>query len=207
MDDDYYSYVINWFNRWAHFYDVTDLFLFRVRERVVEIADPVEGSSVLDAATGTGKQAFAFARRGLDVTGLDLSESMLEVARRKNRCLNARFLHGDATDLPFDDGAFDVATVSFALHDMPPEARDGVLDEMVRVTRRGGTVVVIDYDLPRNRAMRFITYNFIKLYESKYYPGFTGYAIRDALEERGIEIERESPVLLGAGRIFKGRRS
>ncbi|MBU4175884.1 MAG: methyltransferase domain-containing protein [Actinobacteria bacterium] len=207
MDDEYYSYVINWFNRWAHFYDVTDLFLSGVREQVVEIADPVEGSTVLDVATGTGKQAFAFARRGLDVTGLDLSESMLGVARKKNRYTNARFLLGDATDLPFDDGTLDITTVSFALHDMPPEIREGLLDEMVRVTRRGGTVVVVDYDLPRNKAMSFIIYNFIKLYESRYYPEFTSYPLSDGLVRRGIEIETESTVLRGAGRVLKGKRT
>lgn len=207
MDDDYYAYIIGWFNRWAHLYDATDLFLSRVREWVVEIADPVENSKVLDVATGTGKQAFAFARRGLDVTGLDLSEGMLEVAWGKNRYLNARFLLGDATDLPFDNSTFDIATVSFALHDMPPEVREGLLDEMVRVTRRDGTIVVVDYDLPRNKAMRFITYNFIKLYESRYYPEFTGYPLRSALQGRGIEIEAESTVLRGAGRVLKGRRT
>lgn len=207
MDDEYYARILGFFDRWAHLYDVTDLLLSGVREQVVEIADPVEGSTVLDVATGTGKQAFAFARRGLDVTGLDLSERMLEVARKKNRYTNARFQLGDATDLPFDDGAFDITTVSFALHDIPLEVLEGLTDEMVRVTRRGGTVVVVDYDLPRNKAMRFIIYSSIKFFESSYYPGFIGYPLRSALQGRGIEIEADSTVLRGVGRVLKGKRT
>jgi demethylmenaquinone methyltransferase/2-methoxy-6-polyprenyl-1,4-benzoquinol methylase len=57
-------------------------------------------TNLLDVATGTGKQAFAFARRGFQVTGIDISEDMLRIARRKNRFPNLKLETGDATSLP-----------------------------------------------------------------------------------------------------------
>ncbi len=96
--------------------------------------------------------------------------------------------------------------MSFALHDIPLEVLEGLTDEMVRVTGRGGTIVVVDYDLPRNKAMRFVAYNSIKFIESSYYPGFIGYSLEDSLERRNVEIESELSVLRGIGRILKGKR-
>ena len=86
------------------------------------------------------------------VIGIDLSEAMLRVARRKNGLPNVTFQRADATALPFEDANFDAACVSFALHEMPATIRERVVREMARVTKVGGTVVVVDYALPRNRA-------------------------------------------------------
>jgi ubiquinone/menaquinone biosynthesis C-methylase UbiE len=64
----------------AFFYDVIVLPFFGLRDRVVSFANAKSGLKVLDVATGTGKQGFAFAKKGCDVTGVDLSEAMLKVA-------------------------------------------------------------------------------------------------------------------------------
>ena len=63
---------------------------------------------------------------------------MLRVANQKNKYENARFTAADATSVPFEDNHFDVACVSFALHDMPLTIREKVLKEMVRVTKSRG---------------------------------------------------------------------
>jgi len=116
------------------------------------------GSRVLDVATGTGNQALAFARQGYEVTGVDLSDEMLRVARGKDGCGRTTFINADASALPFGDCSFEVAAVSFALHDMPP-MREAALGELVRVTVPGGTVMVVDYEIPRDFVHRlFIRY-------------------------------------------------
>jgi len=175
----------------------------KLRYKVVDFADAPTGSRILDIATGTGKQAFAFAKKGYEVFGIDLSEEMLRVAKKNNTYKNVKFDVADATNLPFEDNSFDVSCVSFALHDMIPTIREKALKEMVRVTKPKGTIVIVDYSLPENKIRRFLFYNIAKLYEP-YYTEFIKYDLETQLKKSGMEIEEELPVLLGAGRIIKG---
>jgi len=154
-------------------------------------------------ATGTGKQAFAFARRGFNVVGVDLSEEMLAVAKRKNKYVNVKFEIADATNLSFEDDSFDASCVSFALHDMIPIIREKALKEMARVTKSNGTIIVVDYALPKNKLSRFFVYNIAKLYEP-YYSEFIKSDLEALLEKSGFQIRERLPVLFGAGRILKG---
>ena len=159
----------------------------------------------MDVATGTGKQAFAFAKRGYDVIGIDLSEAMLKVANKKNKFGNLKFEVADATNLRFEDNSFDISCMSFALHDMPLSIREKALQEMVRVTKTRGMIVIVDYALPKkNKISRFLIFHFVNLYEGKYYSNFVKSDLETLLRKTGIEIKEELPVLLGAGKILKG---
>lgn len=202
--EEYYSLVKNVFKLLAPFYDTATMPISGIRDKVVDFTNAKNGFRILDVGTGTGKQAFAFAKRGYDVTGIDLSEAMLRVANKKNKYENAGFLVADASNLPFKNGSFDVSSVSFALHDMLLPVREKALREMVRVTRREGMVVIVDYALPENRVSRFLIYHFVKLYEGKYYIEFIKSDLETLLGKSGIKITEELPVLLGAGRILKG---
>jgi demethylmenaquinone methyltransferase/2-methoxy-6-polyprenyl-1,4-benzoquinol methylase len=206
MDEEYYQYIKKWFNRWAPIYDIIDIPLSKVRDKVVDFTNARNDSRILDIATGTGKQAFAFAKNGYDVIGIDLSEDMLKIANKKNKYKNVRFEVADATNMPFENKYFDVSCVSFALHDMPLSIREKVLQEMVRVSKPKGIMVIVDYALPKNRICKYLTYHFVKSYESKYYPEFIKSDLEALLRKSGIEIKEELPVLLGAGRILKGTR-
>ena len=206
MDEEYYSYIRKFFGRWAPIYDIVDLFISGVRDKVVDFAGARNGSRILDVATGTGKQAFAFAKKGYNVIGIDLSEDMLKVANKKNKYKNVRFEVADATNIPFEDKYFDVACMSFTLHDMPLSIRDKVLKETVRVTKPKGNIMIVDYALPKNKIGKYLIYCFVKSYESKYYPEFIKSDIRTLIQNSGIEIENELPMLFGAGRILKGMR-
>lgn len=105
----------------------------------VDAARVEPGKHVLDVACGTGIVARTAADR-LDgsgtVTGLDLNDAMLTVARRVRPDLE--FRQGDAAALPFDDDAFDAITCQMALMFMPD--RKAVFDEMARVGRAGAFV-------------------------------------------------------------------
>ncbi len=159
---------------------------------------------MLDVATGTGKQAFAFAKKGYNVIGIDLSEDMLKIANKKNKHKSVKFEAADATSIPFEDKYFDVSCVSFSLHDMPFSIREKVLKEMVRVTRPEGIIVIVDYALPRNKVCKYFVYHFVKSYESKYYPEFIRSDLEGLLRKSKIEIKDELSVFLGAIRIVKG---
>lgn len=200
----YYSLVKRTFDTLAPFYDVVVIPLSRVRDKVVNFTEAKIGSKILDVATGTGKQAFAFAKRGYDVIGVDLSEVMLKVATKENRYGNLNFEVADATNLPFRDNGFDVSCVSFALHEMPLTIREKALKEMVRVTKPEGMIVIVDYALPENRAGRFLVYHFVRLWENKHYSKFVKSDLDTLLTNLQVKVKEELPVLLGAGRILKG---
>ena len=112
---------------------------------LVEDAGLTPGRRVLDVACGTGIVARTAADRlgpQLTVVGLDLNEAMLTVARRLRPDIEWR--QGDAAQLPFDDGSFDVVLCQSGLMFFPdvPQA----LREMARVVAPGGTVVAQVWD-------------------------------------------------------------
>ena len=115
------------------------------RERAVDLAQVGPGSRALDVATGTGDLAIAMAARGAEVEGLDFSERMLELARRKAPAI--RFEQGDALALPHADASFDAVTVGFGARNFADLERG--LREMARVTRPGGRVVVLEITTPQ----------------------------------------------------------
>ena len=106
---------------------------------------PAGDERVLDVGTGTGAVALALAPLVREVVGLDESEERLAHAR-EHAPANASFVAGDASSLPFERGAFDIATCVRTLHHMRrPEV---VLAELVRVTRLGGRLLVVDLLAP-----------------------------------------------------------
>ncbi len=203
-EKDYYSLTGKAWAMLAPFYDLIVTPLSGIRERVVNLTNAQKGSKILDVATGTGQQAFAFAKKDYEVIGVDLSEAMLNVAKKKNKYRNAKFEVADATNLPFEDNSFDVSSVSFALHEMPLSIREKVLKEMVRVTKQKGIIVVVDYDLPKNKLGRFLIYHFIALYEPEYYKNFIKSDLEALLNKNRIEVIEKKTVLHGVGRILWG---
>lgn len=112
--------------------------------RMVDIAQVASGDRILDVGCGTGVLARVAADRVGDdrVTGLDLNEGMLGVARR----LRPQFdwCQGDAVALPFADASYDVVMSQFAL--MYFGDRVAALKEMMRVLRPGGRLAVAVWD-------------------------------------------------------------
>ena len=103
------------------------------------------GDRVLDACCGTGDLALADEAAGGRVTGLDFSERMLERARRK--AASVEWVRGDVLELPFEDGAFDAATVGFGVRNVADLERG--LAELARVVRPGGRLGILEITQPR----------------------------------------------------------
>jgi demethylmenaquinone methyltransferase/2-methoxy-6-polyprenyl-1,4-benzoquinol methylase len=161
--------------------------------------DSKDKIKILDVCTGTGTQAFAFAKRGYEVMGIDLSEEMLRVANKKSKYENVRFMVADAAKMPFENDYFDCACISFGLHDMPHEVRHQVLDEMKRVSRK---IIVVDYQIPKNRLHRWLHVSFTSLYESKYYRDFAKRNLEELLREHGFRAVKEAYGLIDFVKIF-----
>lgn len=138
------------FDRIARVYDLMNQVMtvgmhHRWRERAVDLSGARTGSKVLDVATGTGDLAVALEARGADVVGMDFSEEMLELARRKAPAL--RFEWGNALDLGYEDASFDAATVGFGARNFA-DLEKGIA-EMARVVRPGGRVVILEITTPQ----------------------------------------------------------
>jgi demethylmenaquinone methyltransferase/2-methoxy-6-polyprenyl-1,4-benzoquinol methylase len=137
------------FDRIAGLYDTMNSVMtaglhHRWRSRAVDLARVGPGSRALDVATGTGDLAIELRRRGADVVGSDFSEGMLARARLKSQ--EVRWEQGNALALPYEDDAFDAATVGFGARNFSDLPRG--LGEMARVVRPGGRVVVLEITTP-----------------------------------------------------------
>jgi ubiquinone/menaquinone biosynthesis C-methylase UbiE len=114
-------------------------------DRILDLALPRRNTlDALDAGCGTGFLSFELAGRGHRVTGIDFAPAMLAEARRKaaERGVSIRFEEGDAEQLPFEPGSFDLVVSRHVLWTLPhPEA---AIDEWIRVLRPGGRLAVID---------------------------------------------------------------
>jgi len=102
---------------------------------------PAGTTRLLDVGCGSGWSTFAFAAAGYDATGIDLNPAAFEPPHR-DRC---RLLRGSATEVPFAAESFD-AVVCYQCLEHVPDPRQA-LDEMARVCRPGGVVVVVGPNL------------------------------------------------------------
>ena len=182
--------VISAFDKWAWLYNLEKYFLFPLRRKAAKFLGLSRGAKVLDVATGTGAQAYELAREGYDVIGVDLSLGMLAKAKRKpGRGLKLEFLQGDATRLPFPNDSFEASTISLALHDMNFEVEIGTLNEMRRVTKVGGIILVVDYSEPSMGTVSRMFHEFVKLYESPNYLPFIQLGLAKLLEKVGLGVQ------------------
>ena len=121
--------------------------------RLVPPAGPAAGP-ILDLCTGTGDLALAYDKLtggAVPVVGADFCHEMLVIAAEKDakRANRVRFVEADAQALPFAADTFQLVAVSFGLRNITDTDRG--LAEMVRVTRPGGRVAVLEFSKPRGR--------------------------------------------------------
>jgi demethylmenaquinone methyltransferase/2-methoxy-6-polyprenyl-1,4-benzoquinol methylase len=132
--------------------------------RLIELADVRPGTRMLDLACGTGDIAFEGARRGASAVGLDITASMVDLARAKAGSERLSWLLGDMAALPVASGSFDLVTTGYGLRntsDLP-----GALADIHRVLRPGGRLCSLDFDRPERAAVRVVYLTFLTLFGS-----------------------------------------
>lgn len=124
------------------------------RRKAIRLIAPEAPRRILDVATGTADLAIEMWRRlrpAGGITGIDLSDGMLDVGRRKVTAAGAAsditLLRADCLDLPFADGEMDCVTAAFGVRNFADLAAG--YREMARVTRKGGILCVIELSTPR----------------------------------------------------------
>jgi demethylmenaquinone methyltransferase/2-methoxy-6-polyprenyl-1,4-benzoquinol methylase len=127
------------------------------RKRVVKLLQKEQPKSILDIATGTGDLVLELAKINADkIIGLDISPGMLEIGKQKvkNKQLEDRIdmQLGDSEALPFDKETFDGVTIAFGVRNF--ENLELGLQEIFRVLKPNGALVVLETAVPQNRLLR-----------------------------------------------------
>ena len=134
------------------------------RKAVRLLKEPQAPMNYLDIACGTGDFTFDIAKKaapGSKITGADISEGMMEVARAKAEKKGwselTRFMYADCENLPFEDQTFDRISVGFGVRNF--ENREKGLQEVCRVMKDKGMFVILELSIPQNKCLRAL-YNF-----------------------------------------------
>ena len=165
--------IAGMFNDIAPHYDFLNHFLslgfdHLWRRRLVRRVAKQNPQHILDVATGTGDLALLLQRKTkAAVTGIDIAADMLHIAKKKARKLEKlRFIQAQAEALPFPDGSFDVATVSFGVRNF--EHLQQALAELQRVLKPGGTLAVLELatplHFPLKQCYRFYSFRLIPFF-------------------------------------------
>jgi len=138
------------YKSWAPIYERffnTGLFL-KTRQQVFSDISLNEGSKILFVGVGTGADLPYFMDRGYEITAIDFSSDMLNVAIEKYKDAPIRFLKMDAQNLEFENNSFDFIVASLILSVVPQPKQ--TLSEMVRVLKKNRSFLVFDKFVPKD---------------------------------------------------------
>jgi ubiquinone/menaquinone biosynthesis methyltransferase len=118
----------------------------------------------VDLACGTGDLAFALADKykGGDITGLDIAEPMLDLARSRNSHLHTQFIKGDMASLPFPSNTIDIVTGGYALRNAPD--LKVTIAEIQRILKPGGVAAFLDFSKPAGKKLQRLEYWLLKIW-------------------------------------------
>jgi SAM-dependent methyltransferase len=124
---------------------MVDTFLLPLGPRLVEACGIGPGMTVLDVAAGTGNASIPAAKTGADVTASDLTPEFFDAGRARAEAegVELEWAEADAENLPFGDESFDV--VMSCIGAMFAPRHQAVADELVRVSRPGGTIGMLNW--------------------------------------------------------------
>ena len=197
------------------------------RKKVVKLVKAEKPQQVLDVATGTADLAIALEKsHPQHITGIDISNGMLEVGRKKVAKKGLTQLitleQADSENLPFGDNHFDAITVAFGVRNF--EDLEKGLQEMQRVLKPGGKLLVLEFSQPQKFPFKQV-YNF---YFKNILPGLGKLISKDSsaytylpesvgafpfgekftriMEKCGYTQTRFTPVTFGVATIYEGTK-
>lgn len=197
------------------------------RKKVIALVAAQNPKSILDIATGTGDLAIQMAPiKAERIVGLDLSEGMLKVGRKKIAAKDldnrVEMIQGDSEALPFEDNSFDAITVAFGVRNF--ENLEKGLSEILRVLKKGGIFVILETSVPTKfpfkQGYSFYTKNLLPLigkmfskdkvaysYLSESAAAFPyGEELNNILREIGFIDVQHDPQTMGVATIYSASK-
>jgi len=227
------SAVRQMFGEIAHRYDFLNHFLsagidVKWRKKAIKLLVKDHPKRILDVATGTADMAITASAmlNPEKITGIDISEGMLEIGRKKTQKLGLQdkieLLKGDSETISFNDNSFDAVTVAFGVRNF--EHLEKGLKEIYRVLRPGGKLVVLEFSKPKmygtklmyNLYMKIVAPNMGKLFSKnrnayqyldesiKKFP--EGKNFTNILDNLGYKNTYGKPLSLGICSIYCGEK-
>jgi ubiquinone/menaquinone biosynthesis C-methylase UbiE len=205
---------IDFFGKSAPYYDtILDLLTFKqyagFQKRAMEVLAPQSGEKILDLCSGTGRVASwiaqAVGEEG-EVVGMDISKSMVEVAKRRYGGIKrVIFLHKDVTKPWEYQNYFDGIFTSFALHELPEKKRLGALEHSFQALKERGRMVIVDFNPQVSGRGKTILLAFFKLFERDNL-NFFSFNQNEMLKRVGFKRIRTFPVLASMFQITLAQR-
>ncbi|MCK4309149.1 MAG: class I SAM-dependent methyltransferase [Candidatus Atribacteria bacterium] len=133
------------YNLMAKIYDpILYLPLKQIRIKVMNELLKYKEKVILDLCCGTGNQLNLLSKHGFrNLYCLDISDSMLEIAKRSNSSI--KIYNEDATKTNFNNELFDVVIISFAIHEKDRNTQQALINEAYRIIKKDGFMLVVDY--------------------------------------------------------------
>jgi demethylmenaquinone methyltransferase / 2-methoxy-6-polyprenyl-1,4-benzoquinol methylase len=164
--------VAGMFNDIAVRYDFINRFLsagvdVRWRKKAIRQLEKIQPETILDVATGTADVAIMASGllKPAKITGIDISDGMLEMGRKKIQKLGLQntieLLNGDCETINFNDNSFEAVTVAFGVRNF--ENLEKGLSEIRRVLTPGGKLVVLEFSKPRSAVVKAVYNLYMKI--------------------------------------------
>ena len=179
MRDDPYRKMASWYDT------MLAPFTASLRRKTLGLYPPMSGLQVLEVGCGTGTNLVPFHEAGCRVAGIDLSPAMIAQAQKKLTD-PADLRVGDAASMPYSNDQFDLIVAMLTLHEMPSKLRPMVLQEMVRVLKTSGRMLLVDYQCEPHRTLlgwlgRWITYIIERMAGGDHFKNYQDYIARNGL--------------------------
>ena len=199
-----------------------------MRKTIYKIAERLNPIDILDIATGTADIALELSKiEGSKITGLDISEKMLDVGRQKvterNLENKVSLVSGDAENLNFSKSTFDLISIGFGVRNFQ-NLEKGLL-ESFRVLREGGTLIILETSVPQNRLVKLFYLLFSRTFiplvgslfskDKKAYKYLqksaeefpSGENFSQILKSCGFKNVQIMPLMLGASSIYVAKKN
>jgi ubiquinone/menaquinone biosynthesis C-methylase UbiE len=201
----------DWSYRYAWLYDgITKLTAIsvggeaRLRRLALQNLDLQPHTQILDLCCGNGPVTQVLVQHSQQVTGLDASPKA--IARAQANVPQATFVEGFAEAMPFADASFDVVHTSMALHEMEPEQRSQILQEVYRVLKPDGIFALIDFHSPTNPIFWPGLALFLWLFETHTAWELVRSGLEMALAKANFQIDHNTYAVGGSLQILQARK-
>jgi ubiquinone/menaquinone biosynthesis C-methylase UbiE len=173
----------------------------RLRRLALQNLDLQPHTQILDLCCGNGPVTQVMVQHSQHVTGLDASP--WAIARARANVPQASFVKGFAEAMPFADASFDVVHTSMALHEMEPEQRSQILQEVYRVLKPRGIFTLIDFHTPSNPLFWPGLAMFLWLFETHTSWELIRSGLEESIKAVNLQIDRSSYVAGGSLQILQ----
>ncbi len=178
---DYQKKTIDTYNKTAQKYKSTRGSI-SMQTEIEKFQALLAGKKILDLGCGPGRDVKVFVENGFQVTGIDLSEEMIKLAR--DEMLEAEFIVGDLLELPFEDQSFDGVWSSATIHHLKKEDIPIALSEINRVLKKNGAA----YISVKRGDGEIEEHDSSLAGQSRFFSFFTAKEMTDYLNDAGFDI-------------------